>query len=269
MLRLSSIGELRAMADTGSVEISGASKLYATADGEPSWALLDVSLSIRPGEFTCAIGPSGCGKTTILNMIAGFIEPTTGTVAFDGMPIRGPAPERGVVFQEYALFPWLTARRNVEFGLKMKGVPTYERRKQALDALGMVGLDRAADRYPFELSGGMRQRVAVARALVNRPRILLMDEPFAAVDALTRVTLQTELLRIWEDVGLTVFFITHNIEEAVFLGTRIVVMSPHPGRIVEVVDNPLPYPRDRSDPAFGRLYSRVNGIFHRREPVAA
>ena len=246
----------------GRVEVRNVSKLYATADDAPSWALLDVSLAIAPGEFVCAIGPSGCGKTTLLNMIAGFIEPTTGSVLFDGTPVEGAAPDRGVVFQEYALFPWLTARRNVEFGLRMRGVPRAERARQALAALSLVGLERAADRYPFELSGGMRQRVAVARALVNRPRILLMDEPFAAVDALTRATLQQELLRIWREIGLSIFFITHNIEEAVFLGNRIVVMSPHPGRIVEIVDNPLPYPRERSAHAFGRLYAEVNGIFH-------
>lgn len=251
------------------LEIHNVSKLYATADGNPTWALLDVSLSIRPGEFLCAIGPSGCGKTTVLNLIAGFISPTLGSIKLDGAPISGPSPERGVVFQEYALFPWLTARKNIEFGPRMRGVARRQRRTLAEEALTMVGLQHAADRYPFELSGGMRQRVAVARALVNHPRILLMDEPFAAVDALTRATLQTELLRIWQEVGLSVLFITHNIEEAVYLSNRIVVMSPHPGRIVEIIDNPMAYPRDRSDPEFGLLYAKVSGVFHSQEASTA
>jgi len=248
----------------GSVLVEGVSKLYASTDGEPSWALLNVSLDIRPGEFLCAIGPSGCGKTTLLNMIAGFTAPTRGSLLFDGRPIAGPGPDQGVVFQEYALFPWLTAQRNVEFGLQMRGVGKAERRERARASLDMVGLLGAADRYPFELSGGMRQRVAVARALVNHPRILLMDEPFAAVDALTRVTLQTELLRIWQEIGLTVFFITHNIEEAVFLGDRIVVMASRPGRIQRIVENPLPRPRDRGEGAFGALYAEVNEAFLRQ-----
>ena len=248
----------------GSVVVEGVSKLYASTDGEPSWALLNVSLDIRPGEFLCAIGPSGCGKTTLLNMIAGFTAPTRGSVLFDGRPIAGPGPDQGVVFQEYALFPWLTAQRNVEFGLQMRGVAKAERRERARASLDMVGLLGAADRYPFELSGGMRQRVAVARALVNHPRILLMDEPFAAVDALTRVTLQTELLRIWQEIGLTVFFITHNIEEAVFLGDRIVVMASRPGRIQCIAENPLPRPRDRGEGAFGALYAEVNEAFLRQ-----
>ena len=230
--------------------MSGRSKRYWTSDryrcahaGRIAWqvprntsSMFPRIVSIRDGEFLCAIGPSECGKTTLLNLIAGFIEPTRGELRFDRIPISRPAPERGVVFQEYALFPWLTALRNVEFGLKMQGMAKAERRERANEALKLVGLAGAARRYPFELSGGMRQRVAVARALVYHPRILLMDEPFAAVDALTRASLQTELLRIWEEVGITIFFITHNIEEAVYLGDRIVVMSPNPGRIQETVE---------------------------------
>lgn len=244
------------------VTIERVSKLYASADNEPTWALLDISHSISSGEFLCAIGPSGCGKTTLLNLIAGFIMPTRGSLLFDGAPITGPMPQRGVVFQDYALFPWLNARRNVEFGLKMQGVPRAERRRKAEETLDLVGLAHAADRYPFELSGGMRQRVAVARALVNQPRILLMDEPFAAVDSLTRASLQSELLRIWTELEITILFVTHNIEEAVFLGDRILVMSANPGRIQDVVDVDLARPRDRSDVAFGQLYARVNGIFY-------
>lgn len=255
--------------DDGVVAIEHVSKLYPSTEGESTWALLDVSLSIRDGEFICAIGPSGCGKTTLLNLIAGFIEPTRGELRFDKTPISRPAPERGVVFQEYALFPWLTALRNVEFGLKMQGMAKAERRDRASEALKLVGLADAARRYPFELSGGMRQRVAVARALVNHPRILLMDEPFAAVDALTRASLQTELLRIWEEIGITIFFITHNIEEAVYLGDRIVVMSPNPGQIQETVKVDIARPRNRSELEFGRYYAKVNDIFHRQGDPAS
>ncbi|MDB5820450.1 MAG: transporter [Rhizobacter sp.] len=243
------------------VGIRGASRLYASSSGELNWALTDVDLDIGEGEFVCAIGPSGCGKTTLLYMIACFIEPTTGTVATPAGPVTAPGPDRGVVFQEYALFPWLTARRNIEFGLKMQGLGKAERRARADELLAITGLSRAADRYPFELSGGMRQRIAVARALATHPKVLLMDEPFAAIDALTRATLQRELLRLWQELRLSVFFITHNIEEAVFLAQRVVVMSPHPGRIAQVVDVPLPYPRDRASPAFGALYARINESF--------
>ncbi|VFR19882.1 ABC-type nitrate/sulfonate/bicarbonate transport system, ATPase component [plant metagenome] len=243
------------------VSLSGVSQLYASAGGQLNWAVSDVDLDIGQGEFVCAIGPSGCGKTTLLNMIAGFLRPTLGSVRALGNDVVGPAPDRGVVFQEYALFPWLTARRNVEFGLKQQGMPPAQRRTRAGELLALTGLSHAADRYPFELSGGMRQRVAVARALATQPRVLLMDEPFAAIDALTRATLQHELLRIWQELGLSVFFITHNIEEAVFLAQRVVVMSPHPGRIERIVDVPLPYPRDRGDPAFGAIYAQINAIF--------
>jgi NitT/TauT family transport system ATP-binding protein len=247
---------------SATVEVRNVSKLYASLGSEPSWALQDVSLQIGAGEFMCAIGPSGCGKTTLLNMIAGFLEPTRGALTLDGEPIVGPGPDRGVVFQEYALFPWLSARRNVEFGLRRQGLSAADRRERVDRFLALAGLSHAAERYPFELSGGMRQRVAVVRALVTRPRILLMDEPFAAVDAMTRATLQEELLRIWRELGLSIFFITHNIEEAVFLAQRIVVMSPFPGRIKEIVDVALPYPRDRGSPEFGAMYSRVSGAFH-------
>ncbi|MDQ8035124.1 MAG: ABC transporter ATP-binding protein [Bordetella sp.] len=243
------------------VSLRGVSQLYSSAGGQLHWALTDVDLDIGQGEFVCAIGPSGCGKTTLLNQIAGFLQPTLGEVESFGRPVRAPGPDRGVVFQEYALFPWMSARRNVEFGLKQQGLNAAERRAQAAELLALTGLAHAAERYPFELSGGMRQRVAVARALATRPKVLLMDEPFAAIDALTRAALQRELLRIWQDLGLSVFFITHNIEEAVFLAQRVVVMSPHPGRIREIVDVPLAYPRERGDPAFGAIYERINRAF--------
>ncbi|MFT4268556.1 MAG: ABC transporter ATP-binding protein [Xenophilus sp.] len=243
------------------VSLRGVSQLYASAGGQLHWALTDVDLDIGGGEFVCAIGPSGCGKTTLLNQIAGFLKPTLGTVESFGSPVSAPGPDRGVVFQEYALFPWLSARRNVEFGLKQQGLGAAGRRARATELLALTGLAHAAERYPFELSGGMRQRVAVARALATRPKVLLMDEPFAAIDALTRATLQRELLRIWQELKLSVFFITHNIEEAVFLAQRVVVMSPHPGRIREIVEVPLAYPRERGDPAFGAIYERISRSF--------
>lgn len=244
------------------IEIENVSKIYATTDDKTTWALQDVSVEIHRGEFICAIGPSGCGKTTLLNIIGGFIQPTEGSARRNGAPIVKPGPDRGVVFQEYALFSWLTSRENIEFAMRLKGVPKKERRIHSDKYLDMIGLKHAADRFPGELSGGMRQRVAVARALINEPEILLMDEPFAAVDAMTRATLQEELLKLWEALKISVLFITHNIEEAVFLSSRIIVMSPHPGRIKEIVTVDLPYPRDRGSPEFGALYAHVNKAFH-------
>lgn len=243
------------------VQVRDVSQLYGSSSGDIHWALRDVSLDIGQGEFVCAIGPSGCGKTTLLNMIGGFLTPTLGTVRAHGQPVSGPGPDRGVVFQEYALFPWLTARRNVEFGLRQQGLDKHSSRQRAQALLEMTGLAHAAERYPFELSGGMRQRVAVARALATEPRVLLMDEPFAAIDALTRATLQNELLKIWSKLKLSVFFITHNIEEAVFLAQRVVVMSPHPGRIHDIIEVNLPYPRSRGDARFGEIYARINEAF--------
>ena len=244
------------------IEIERVSKIFATTDGEPTWAFQDVSLDVAAGEMVCVVGPSGCGKTTLLNLIAGFFEPTDGEIRLDGEPIRQPGPDRGVVFQEYALFAWLSARRNIEFGMRMRGVSNAECRRRSDAYLKLIGLERAADRYPHELSGGMRQRIAVARALVNEPRVLLMDEPFAAVDAMTRASLQSELLRIWQKLKLAVFFITHNVEEAIYLSQRIVLMSPHPGRVQEIIPIELPYPRDRGSSAFGAIYARITAALH-------
>ncbi len=244
------------------IQISNVSKIFATTDGQPTWALRDVSLIVAPAELVCVVGPSGCGKTTLLNLIAGFLQCTSGSIRLNDVEIRDPGPDRGVVFQEYALFAWLTARQNIEFGMRMRGVRKAERRRKANQYLELVGLERAAERYPHELSGGMRQRVAVARALANEPQILLMDEPFAAVDAMTRATLQTELLRIWQQLRLAVFFITHNVEEAIFLSQRVILMSPHPGRVQDIISVDLPHPRDRGSPEFGALYSRINAGLH-------
>ena len=247
------------------IEIDRVSKIFATTDDQPTWALEDVSLSVAPGELVCVVGPSGCGKTTLLNLIAGFFEATDGEIRLEGQPISGPGPDRGVVFQEYALFAWLTARRNIEFGMRMQGIPKAECRRRAEEYLKLVGLQRAVDRYPHELSGGMRQRIAVARALVNEPRVLLMDEPFAAVDAITRATLQSELLRIWQQLSLAVFFITHNVEEAIYLSQRTVLMSPHPGRVQEIISIDLPYPRDRGSSEFGALYANITAALHNQK----
>jgi NitT/TauT family transport system ATP-binding protein len=203
-------------------------------------AVSDVSLEIRAGEFLCVVGPSGCGKSTLLDLLGGLTRPSSGRVLVDGEEVRGPGLDRGVVFQQYALLPWRTAQANVEFGLEAKRVPRRERRERARDYLSLVGLDGFADRYPHELSGGMKQRVAIARSLAFDPGVLLMDEPFAALDAQTRDLLQEELLRIWQRTGKTVVFITHGIDEAVYLGERVAVLTARPGRIKEVVTIDLP-----------------------------
>ena len=225
------------------LEISDVSLEYDSRDG-PVVALEQVNLAIEEGEFICVVGPSGCGKTTLLRIIAGFIAPTAGSVRLDGAPIAGPDPQRAVVFQQPALYPWLTVQQNVEFGPKMRGMSAAARRPAAEGYLRLVRLWDFRGRAPYELSGGMQQRVAIARVLVNDPRILLMDEPFGALDALTREHLQEELLKIWKATGKTVFFITHSVEEACYLGTRVIVMSPRPGRVVAAVE--APFSRSRS-----------------------
>ncbi len=204
-------------------------------------AVHDVSLEVQQGEFVSIVGPSGCGKTTILNMIAGFIPLTGGEILIDGRPVKGPGPDRGVVFQSFALFPWRTVLDNVAFGPKMRGVGKAERERIAREYLALAKLTEAANRYPNELSGGMQQRVGVVRALANEPDVLLMDEPFASVDAQTRMTLQEELTRIWQDKRPTVIFITHDVGEAVFLANRVVALSK--GRVLEEIDVDLPRPR--------------------------
>jgi NitT/TauT family transport system ATP-binding protein len=220
-------------------------------------ALEALSLSIKPGEFVCVLGPSGCGKTTLLNILAGFVIPSRGDVRINGERIAGPSSERGVVFQDYSLFPWLTAQANVEFGLRMAGRAARERRQAADALLDLVGLPEAGAKYPFELSGGMKQRVAIARALATHPALLLMDEPFAALDAMTRGSLQARLIEIQQQEAQTILFVTHNIAEALVLGSRLIVMSPNPGRIIEDIAVDLPRPRRRTSPAFNALYDHV------------
>lgn len=223
-----------------------------------------ISLEIGNGEFAAILGPSGCGKTTLLNMVAGFIPPTRGEILLNGRRIQGPGPDRGVVFQSFALFPWKTVLDNVGFGLKMRGVSKEERDRVAREYIALVGVEGFENRYPHELSGGMQQRVGVARVLANKPDLMLMDEPFASVDAQTRMTLQEELTRIWEARQPTILFVTHDVEEAVFLANRVVVLTPRPGRVRETVPVDLPRPRIWQhlieDPGYKGLVARVLGL---------
>lgn len=219
-------------------------KSYRIGGQQDILAVEDLSLDINEGEFICIVGSSGCGKSTLLNMFAGFTSPSSGQLLLHGEPIVGIEPRCGMVFQSYALFPWKTVRGNVEFGLKMKGVSPKVRRERAEYFIELVNLDAFADRYPSELSGGMRQRVTLARIFASDPEVLLMDEPFAALDAMTRQVLQEELLRIHEDQRKTTVFITHNIDEALVLADRIVVLSSRPGRVKAIVQNTLGRPRN-------------------------
>ena len=237
------------------IRINGVSKSY---DGK--LALSRVDLQLMESSFTCLLGPSGCGKSTLLNMIAGFVPPTAGRVLVDDDAVVEAGADRGVVFQEYALFPWRTALANVEFGPLMRRKAAEERRTIARHYLELVGLQAHEDKSPSELSGGMKQRVAIARALANGPSVLLMDEPFGALDAQTREILQEELLRIWQHERKTVVFVTHSISEAIFLADRIVVMAIQPGSVKELIDVPLAHPRDRSEPEFVALERHIKQL---------
>lgn len=234
-------------------------------------ALQDISLSVGANEIVCLLGPSGCGKSTVLNLIAGFEFPTTGTVSLDGVAVRKPGPDRGVVFQEHALFPWLTVIENIAFGRKLRN--GMEDEKHYLDLVdkyvGWMGLRGFEHRYPKELSGGMRQRAAIARVLVNEPKVLLMDEPFAALDAQTRASMQTLVLNVWERLRTTILFITHDIDEAVFLGDRILVMTARPGRIKEVIPVAIERPRSFDvvlSPAFTQTKARILKLLREESP---
>jgi len=224
-------------------------------------ALDDITLDVLSGEFLALVGPSGCGKSTLLDLLGGLEAPTSGRILLDGRSIVGPARDRGIVFQQYALFPWRTAAQNIEFGLDIAGLKSKARREKALHYLDLVGLSAFADRYPHELSGGMKQRVAIARSLAYDPEVLLMDEPFAALDAQTRETLQGELLRIWRRTGKTIVFITHGIDEAVVLGQRVAVMTSRPGRIKQIIEVPEVLRGETEDvrslPAFGSVRHEV------------
>lgn len=241
------------------LKIDNVYKEYQGRNGK-TVALNGVNLDIRENEFICVVGPSGCGKSTLLNIIAGLLEPTSGAVYLDGKQIEGTGVERGVVFQQYALFPWRTVIKNVMFGLEMKKTSKEEARQTALKYIEAVGLKGFENAYPKELSGGMKQRVAIARAYAANPEVLLLDEPFGALDAQTRVQLQTELLNTWEKEKKTCFFITHDVDEAIILAQRVIIMSARPGRIKRIVEIDIPYPRTqetKSDERFLQLKAEI------------
>jgi NitT/TauT family transport system ATP-binding protein len=226
----------------GLIEIRDLGVVFGS-NGSAVEAVNSVSLTVKPGEFVSLIGPSGCGKSTLLNIVAGFVNPTSGTVNVDGVSVTGPSANRGVVFQQYSLFPWLKVRENVEFGLRMQGMPGGQRETTARTLLGLAGLLAFENHYPDQLSGGMKQRVGIVRALATSPQVLLMDEPFGALDSQTRVVMQEILTNMWQQFRLSVLFITHDIEESIFLSDRVFVMTARPGRIKAVIEVPLPRPR--------------------------
>jgi len=241
------------------VAVDGVGKTYDDG-GSGVRALDDVSFGVDEGEFVCLVGPSGCGKTTLFRIIAGLADATDGEVRVAGAPVTGPTTDMGVVFQEYHLFPWLTVEENVGFGLERTDRSAAERERRVEEMLDLVGLSEFRDSYPKSLSGGMKQRVAIARSLAVDPELLLMDEPFGAVDAQTREMLQRELLDVWASTGKTVLFVTHDVAEAVTLADRIVVMAAEPGRVAEIVDVDVPRPRERGSPLFGEHVARVREL---------
>lgn len=228
-------------------------------------ALVNIDIEVRRREFVSVIGPSGCGKSTLIRIIAGLDVPSSGQVCIDGKPVEGPGADRGMVFQGYTLFPWLTVKKNVMFGMKMKGLKSKAAEASALRWLELVGLSEFADHFPAQLSGGMKQRVAIARSLANEPRILLMDEPFGALDAQTRASMQSHLLQIWDSVDVTILFITHDLDEAIYLSDRIIVLGAHPGRVLEVIDVPVPRPRRQEQSLTGHFLAtkrRLESLIH-------
>ena len=242
------------------IRIENVNKTYQGVSGDVV-ALKDVTLNIHENEFIAIVGPSGCGKTTLLNILAGLETFDSGVVAFNGEPIVGPGIDRGVIFQQYALFPWLTVRKNMDFGLKYRGYSRAKRKEITDYYMGMVGLTEFANAYPKELSGGMKQRVAIARGYATSPKVLLMDEPFGALDAQTRAQLQEDLLRTWEAEAKTIFFITHDVEEAVLLSQQVVMMSARPGRVKDIVKVDLPYPRNQQTKIMPRFNEIKNTIW--------
>ncbi|MFG3614650.1 ABC transporter ATP-binding protein [Nocardia sp. NPDC047654] len=261
------------MSTATKLALTGVRKQFAVRGSQERFtALEDISLELREGEFLVLVGPSGSGKSTLLDLLGGLSKPTSGEILLDGKPITGPGLDRGIVFQQYALLPWRTARSNIEFGLEAKGLRRKTRRELADHYLELVGLSGFGDRYPHELSGGMKQRVAIARSLAFDPEVLLMDEPFAALDAQTRESLQDELLRIWRATGKTVLFITHGIDEAVYLGQRVAVLTSRPGRIKAIVDVELDRDTDddiRSSPRFRDYRHEIWTLLHSEVQRAA
>jgi NitT/TauT family transport system ATP-binding protein len=239
-------------------------KIFGSGDKE-TVALNDITFQTHRREFLCVVGPSGCGKSTLVRILAGLEEHTSGDVLLQGKPVSEPGSDRGMVFQGYTLFPWLTVKKNVMFGLEVNGHGKFEAEQQALQWLALVGLEKFAEAYPHQLSGGMKQRVAIVRALANQPRILLMDEPFGALDAQTRCRMQAHLLEIWRKIDITIVFITHDLEEAIFLADRILVLSAHPGQVQELIEVPVPRPRSASQiisPEFLATKARLEELIH-------
>jgi NitT/TauT family transport system ATP-binding protein len=248
------------------LEVDRLGREFAGEHG-PVTALRDITLRVHRRELVCVIGPSGCGKSTLIRIIAGLDQPTTGRMLVDGKETSGPCPERGMVFQGYTLFPWLTVKRNVMFGLEMAGKNRDRAEAEARQWIELVGLAKFANTYPHQLSGGMKQRVAIARALAPNPRVLLMDEPFGALDAQTRAQMQAHLLEIWRNVDVTILFITHDLDEAIFLADRIVVLKANPGEIQEIIEVPVPRPRSLtqlSSPEFLATRRRLDELIHPR-----
>jgi len=246
------------------LDIDRLGKTFESTKGRIT-ALKDVDFRVHRKEFVSVIGPSGCGKSTLIRILAGLESPSNGEVRLDGERTSGPCKDRGMVFQGYTLFPWLCVRDNVTFGPRMAGMSKAKAKEKAEAWLDVIGLRKFADHYPDQLSGGMKQRVAIARALANEPRILLMDEPFGALDAQTRAGMQSHLIKVWDSIDLTILFITHDLDEAVYLSDRIVVLAAHPGRVQEVIEVPVPRPRDRSQflsPAFLATKNRLEELIY-------
>jgi NitT/TauT family transport system ATP-binding protein len=255
------------------LDVKGLSKTFTSPGRPPTLALDNVSVQVHKRELMCVIGPSGCGKSTLARLVAGLEEPSGGEMLLDGKPIHGPGPDRGMVFQGYTLFPWLTVLKNVMFGMEVSGAASStEAESEAKMWLEMVGLTKFARSYPHQLSGGMKQRVAIARALANRPRMLLMDEPFGALDAQTRCQMQSYLLQIWKQVDITILFITHDLDEAVYLADRILILDAHPGRVREIMEVPVPRPRDPDQfqsPEFLAARRHLEELIHPRASQVA
>jgi len=252
------------ISEAASIRVWHVAKEFASSDGgltPGAHALDDVSLSVAAGELVSIVGPSGCGKSTLLRMIAGLISPTSGEISIGGDPVTEPSAERGLVFQDPNLFPWLTVRRNIEAGLVARGV-LRKKRAEVEEFMRLVGLEAFANSFPHHLSGGMAQRVSLARALINHPRVLLLDEPLGALDAFTRMRMQDEVLRLWHTRGTTMLLVTHDIDEAIYMSDRIVILTQRPGKIEQVISNELNRPRDRSSPDFLRLRAGILETLH-------
>jgi len=253
------------------LDVQGLTKTFPAEGGE-TLAINQLSFKAHRRELLCVIGPSGCGKSTLGRILAGLDEPTSGKVLLDGKEIKGPGRDRGMVFQGYTLFPWRTVIANVAFGLEMTGMSRSTAEDEARPWVEMVGLSKFANAYPYQLSGGMKQRVAIARALANRPRILIMDEPFGALDAQTRAQMQSYLLQIWREVDVTIVFVTHDLDEAVYLADRVLVLGAHPGRLLEFVEVPVPRPRtleQLESPLFQATRRHLSSLIHHDQPVLA